>query len=175
MVIISLNMGFVDKLKTKFHKKSIDQEIDEAFDDSGSYSKKVLEGSSKQNPENEQLSSNYRLESQQEPPTPLMEPGMQNQDTLSNQQIQDTNDPFTLPKGADRPPPQADKPLQMPETHHSMDEQKRDFFNQPRLTGGAGTASSDVNTILLELKDLRTQNEHILDLLKNIQDRLRGH
>ncbi len=175
MITISLNLGFVDKLKTKFHKKSIDQEIDEAFDNSGSYSKKVLEGSSKQNPEKEQLSSDYRLESQPEPPTPLAEPGTQNQDTFSNQLMHDTNDPFTLPKGADRPPPQADKPLQMPETHNSTDEQKRDFFNQPRLAGGAGNASSDVNTILLEIKDLRTQNEHILDLLKNIQDRLRGH
>ncbi len=169
MITISLNLGFVDKLKTKFHKKSIDQEIDDAFDDSGSYSKKVLEGSSKQSPEKEQLSSNYRLENQSEPPTPLTEPGLQ------NQQMLDINDPLTLPKGADRPPPQSDKPLQMPETHNSTDEQKRDFFNQPRATGGTGTASPDVNAILLEIKDLRTQNEHILDLLKNIQVRLRGY
>ena len=168
MIIISLNLGFVDKLKTKFHKKSIDQEIDEAFDDSGSYSKKVLEGSSRQSPEKEQLSSNYKLENQAEPPTALMEPEVQ------NQQMLDINDPLTLPKGADRPPPQPDKPLQMPETNHSTDEQKREFFNQSRITSGAGTGQADVNTILLEIKDLRTQNEHILDLLKNIQDRLRG-
>ncbi len=171
-----IDLGFVDKLKTKFHRRSIDEEIDSAFDDSNAYSKKVLESSG------EQLSSTYRQEAQPKPSAPLVEPGIQDTDPFaerqaaSNQQAPELIDPLVLPKAMDRKPPRSDEPLQVPREHISTNDERKEFFGQASPAGKGSTASSpDVNRILLEIKDLRTQNEHILDLLKNIQDRMRGY
>ncbi len=173
MVVIS--SGFVDKLKMTFHKRSIDQEIDEAFDDSNAYSKKVLEGSGGQ------LSSAYRQEAQPQPA--LVEPGsVQDQDpftgkgAVSNSQVPELTDPLVFPKAMDREPPRRDEPLLVPQEHVSTSDERKEFFGQASPVGErSGVSSSDVSRILLEIKDLRTQNEHILDILKNMQDRMRGY
>ncbi len=171
-----ISSGFVDKLKMTFHKKSLDQEIDDAFDDSGSYSKKVLEGNGGQ------LSSAYRQEAQQKPTDPLVEPGRHDQDpfadngTVSNTQTPELTDPLVFPKAMDREPPRRDEPLMAPENHVSTNDERNEFFGQASPVGkSGGFSSSDVSRILLEIKDLRTQNEHILDILKNMQDRMRGY
>ncbi len=174
MVVIS--GGFVDKLKMTFHKKSIDDEIDSAFDDSNAYSKKVLEGSSGQ------LSSAYRQEGQPSPSAPLVEPGtVQDQDpfankgAVSNSQMPELTDPLVFPKAMDWEPPRRDEPLLVPQEHVSTTDERNEFFGQASSASVAGVGSSDVNRILLEIKDLRMQNEHILDILKNMQDRMRGY
>ncbi|MCK5698732.1 MAG: hypothetical protein KAH93_02710 [Candidatus Aenigmarchaeota archaeon] len=175
MVVIS--SGFVDKLKMTFHKRSIDQEIDEAFDDSNAYSKKVLEGSSGQ------LSSAYRQEAQPKPQPALVEPGAaQDQDPFADKgavsisQMPELTDPLVLPRAMDREPPRRDEPLLMPTDHVSTNDERKEFFEQVSPVGDrSGVSSSDVSRILLEIKDLRTQNEHILDILKNMQDRMRGY
>ena len=167
----------MDKLKMTFHKKSIDDEINSAFDDSNAYSKKVLEGSGGQ------LSSAYRQEMQPEPPVPLVEPGrVQDQDPfvgrdgVSNQQAPELTDPLVFPKAMDREPPRRDEPILVPREHVSTTEDRKEFFGQASsAVGGSGVGSSDVSRILLEIKDLRTQNEHILDILKNMQDRMREY
>ena len=175
MVVIS--GGFVDKLKMTFHKKSIDDEIDSAFDDSNAYSKKVLEGSGGQ------LSSAYRQERQPDPSAPLVEPaGVQDQDpfaergAVSKSQVPELTDPLVFPKAMDREPPRRDEPLLVPQEHVSTTDDRKEFFGQASPVGDrSGVSSSDVSRILLEMKDLRTQNEHILDILKNMQDRMREY
>ena len=175
MVVIS--SGFVDKLKMKLHRKSIDDEIDSAFDDSNAYSKKVLEGS------DGQLSSAYRQEGQPNPQPALVDPaGVQDQDpfankgAVSNSQMPELTDPLVFPKAMDREPPRRDEPLLVPQEHVSTTDERNEFFGQASsAVGESGVGSSDVSRILLEIKDLRTQNEHILDILKNMQDRMRGY
>ncbi|MFH1126820.1 MAG: hypothetical protein V1718_01790 [archaeon] len=171
-----INLDFVDKLKTKFQKKSLDQEIDAAFDDSGAYSKKVLDSNSKYSRGDEQLSSAYQLERQPEPPKPVVAPGLDNPvDVYDQRQSADPDDPLSLPAGIDRPPQQGGAPLQRMR-ERSTDYERREFFGaSPPMASRSDLANADVGTILLELKDLRTQNEHIMDLLKNIQDRLRRY
>ena len=69
-LVIIINLDFVDKIKEKLHRKSLDEEIDDAFADS--YSKRVLESSDKY--ANQQLSKNYMMEKQQPPAKQLKDP-----------------------------------------------------------------------------------------------------
>jgi len=171
-----INLDFVDKLKEKLHRKSLDEEIDSAFSDS--YSKRVLESSDKYS--NQQLSKNYMMEKQPPPPKELKDPN-DDFDTFGrkdNGRPEEIDDPFKPVKGADAPAPRPDAPLQQSH-NYSSDTERKEFFGNTYTTQQTGSQSnispSDMRSILLEMKDLRAQNEHIIDLLKNIQDRLRGY
>lgn len=170
-----INLDFVDKIKEKLHRKSLDEEIDSAFSDS--YSKRVLESSDKYS--NQQLSKNYMMEKQQPPQKPLKDPN-DDFDTFGrkdNGRMDEIEDPFKPVKGADAPAPRPDTPLQ--QHNYSSDQDRKEFFGNtyaPQQMGAQSNLSpTDIRSILLEMKDLRAQNEHIIDLLKNIQDRLRGY
>lgn len=172
-----INLDFVDKIKEKLHKRSLDEEIDSAFSDS--YSKRVLESSDKYS--NQQLSKNYMMEKQQPPPKSVKDPN-DDFDTFGrkdNGRPEEIDDPFKPVKGADAPAPRPDTPLQQAHNYSSSDQERKEFFGNtyaPQQTGGQSSLSpTDMRSILLEMKDLRAQNEHIIDLLKNIQDRLRGY
>lgn len=184
--MVVINIGLVGKLKTKFQRKSIDREIDDAFSDS--YSKKVLDTNNKYPQDKDQLSGDYRLEKQPEPSKSVVDsaiheedPFVVNEDAIIHDKMPEIDDPLQIPKGVNQSPPRTDDLLpllkeQSVDQHHSSDVQRDEFFGQnPKVVGGVSAHPPEINSILLEMKDLRTQNEHIINLLKNIQDRLRGY
>lgn len=196
-------MSFLDKVKDKIKGKSIDTEINDAFGEGSSYSKRVLEASQNRQKTSE-LSSDYLRERQPPAPRATAAPEAQfmrgaapernysdygkSQATSPPRQPALQRSALQLPADEDefmRRRYESDNPAEernAPPPRDllglgDMQEEKRSappFERNPVSRETLPDASVDrmLDSIVLGMKDLRAQNNHIIDLLRNIQDRL---
>ncbi len=185
-------LSFIDKMKNKLHRKSIDEEIDVAFRDESSYSKRVLDANQRPQTNNTapvQEAKNNPF-ARNTAPTPSMqntgsayEPARtspllkarQGVQQSATQELPDEDEFMRQRFGADQiedkdvpPPPDL---IGLPGTDMEKLAPPRHTFAHMQDIG-----STDVlDELLLSMKDLRAQNNHIIDLLRNMQDRLSKH
>lgn len=187
MIVLSL----IDKMKNKIRRKSIDDEIDSVFRDESSYSKRVLDANRRPQNNNvapEQFRSRFPSQNTARPlqaqstgrpydrvNTPLLKSrqGIQQQATPD---LPDEDEFMRQRFGGDKiddknipPPPDL---LGLPGNNMDNHLPRRD--TPFRHVSGAGSNDA-LDELLLSMKDLRAQNNHIIDLLRNIQDRLSKH
>ncbi|MCK5474408.1 MAG: hypothetical protein KAI53_03305 [Candidatus Aenigmarchaeota archaeon] len=200
-------------LKGKFQGKSIDSEIDEAFDTAGtnstgndSYSQKVLEGSQKQNsrfgmsdayfhekPEAVQQhpteSQDFTQSSDTMPGQPAAE--MPNVDFPSSNDLRISDptrmdDPhLSVPAPKMLPPLLAQQPAQNQPMQQSIQQtqQQPQQMTVPKplpepqpiaiaqSPADANPLSRRVESLLLEVRTLRAQNEQILEVVRHLEKR----
>ncbi|MCK5233221.1 MAG: hypothetical protein KAJ91_00230 [Candidatus Aenigmarchaeota archaeon] len=185
-------MSLLDKMKNKIKGKSIDEEIDVVFRDESSYSKRVLDANQRPQANNTPPVQEARNNpfAQNTAPTPPMqntgsayEPARTSPLLKARQGVQQ-NAPQELPDedefmrqrfGADQI---ADKDVPPPPDLIGLPGTDVEKLTPPRQTfaHGQNIGSSEVlDELLLSMKDLRAQNNHIIDLLRNMQDRLSKH
>ncbi len=188
-------LSFLDKMKNKIKGKSIDEEINSVLRDEDSYSKRVLDANQrpqKNDAEPRQLgklpsaqnamsappmqstdrayenaNTSPLLKSRQGIPQQQAEPNLPNEEEFMRQrfgadQIEDKDVP---------PPPDL---IGLPGAN--VEKENMLSRHETSLTHRQDLGSDDVlNELLLSMKDLRAQNNHIIDLLRNMQDRLSKH
>ncbi len=185
-------LSFIDKMKNKIKGKSIDEEINTAFRDEDSYSKRVLDANQRPQRNNAETGQLGKLPSAQNAMSAAAvqntgaayEPSRTSPLLKARQGVQQQAEP-DLPNeeefmkqrfGADQledkdVPPPSDL-IGLP----GAEVEKLTPPRQPSFMHKQDPGSQDVlNELLLSMKDLRAQNNHIIDLLRNMQDRLSKH
>ncbi|MCK5332994.1 MAG: hypothetical protein KAJ24_00645 [Candidatus Aenigmarchaeota archaeon] len=184
-------MSFIDKMKNKIHRKTIDEEIDVAFRDESSYSKRVLDANQRPQANNtapgQARNTPFTQNTAPTPPTqntgsayepartsPLLKArqGVQQQ---AAQELPDEDEFMRQRFGADQiddkdvpPPPDL---IGLPGTDIEKLAPPRQTFAHRQDIG----STEVLEELVLSMKDLRAQNNHIIDLLRNMQDRLSKH
>ncbi len=184
-------LSFIDKMKNKIHRKTIDEEIDVAFRDESSYSKRVLDANQRPQANNtapgQARNTPFTQNTAPTPPTqntgsayepartsPLLKArqGVQQQ---AAQELPDEDEFMRQRFGADQiddkdvpPPPDL---IGLPGTDIEKLAPPRQTFAHRQDIG----STEVLEELVLSMKDLRAQNNHIIDLLRNMQDRLSKH
>ncbi len=185
-------LSFIDKMKNKIKGKSIDEEINTAFRDEDSYSKRVLDANQRPQRNNAETGQLGKLPSAQNAMSAAAvqntgaayEPSRTSPLLKARQGVQQQAEP-DLPNeeefmkqrfGADQ---LEDKDVPPPSDLIGLPGAEVEKLTPPRQTSfmhKQDPGSQDVlNELLLSMKDLRAQNNHIIDLLRNMQDRLSKH
>ncbi len=195
-------MSFLDKVKDKIKGKSIDTELNDAFGEGSSYSKRVLEASQNLQKTSE-LSPDYFRERQ--PPAPRAPAAPEAQFIRGAAPERDYSGYGKSEAAPPRQPAHQRSALPLPADEDEFMRRRYDSDNPaeernappPRDLLGLGENQEEkrpappferntisretspdasvegmLDSIILGMKDLRAQNNHIIDLLRNIQDRL---